>query len=75
MNTNKLMEGCYDWLFKKFGAHYRAAEYLQISPSHYRGLRNGRYPLSPRLREYILSKATNVGFSREKEVLQKEAQQ
>lgn len=39
-----------------FGTHAKAAEFLDISSPHYRGIRNGSRNITKIMREHILSK-------------------
>lgn len=40
-----------------FKSHLGAADALDLSPTHYRALRNGRYPINKRTAALIMAKA------------------
>lgn len=47
-------------LLSFYGTHKAAALALGYTPEHYRGLRNGRFPISERVKKAICTRAAEL---------------
>lgn len=54
------MKDIFDLFLRAFGTHTNAARWLGFGRQHYRALRNGKYPLTPKNEAYIRFKAAEL---------------
>lgn len=57
-----VMSSVFEFFKRFYGNHSLAAKALNLSIPHYRGLRNGRYEVKPRMRNFFISKASALGW-------------
>lgn len=50
----------FEKLAQRYGTHTAAALAIGYTPEHYRGLRNGRFPIPARTEKAILDKAADM---------------
>jgi hypothetical protein len=54
------LQEAFEKLAQRYGTHKAAALAIGYTPEHYRGLRNGRFPVPARTEKAILDKAAEI---------------